>query len=517
MGRTVMIDTSRAACRPGTALGLAVVVSFLTVVPAWAEEPASPTIQSVEQPEKAQEEAETAPRERRKQIMILADDLVLGLRQSPFHLDQALHVPDWLHLGVDFRARYESYSQPVKKNETTGGAQFSERTDVNVEVRYEPFKLHAEFLDARPLYNYGVTVSSRMEDQNDVLQLYGSLWTDNFLGSGQPTELQIGKFTQDFGQRRLIARSSYSNVPYSFVGAHWSLGNLKEWQIRAFVMRPVQNQQTSPDTWNTHTNFYGLSYLDQRMPWLHTELYAFYITQTEEVQGVSGIGQEQITQGQLANLTTLGFRLFQPKAKGTFDYEIESAYQFGRSALQPGSPVLTTFAFFQHGELGYTFNLPWTPRILFQYDYASGNKNPNGDQNGRFNPLFGTYTFDFTYQGIWDLFKRANISSPGYIISVEPVEDLSLDFKQRFWWLAQSKDIFDGANLQDSTGRAGNYVGSELDVRLEWTVSPNLRLEGGWLYLIKGSYYSNLLKEGVPGSPNDKNADYVFVSMRLFF
>ena len=64
---------------------------------------------------------------------------------------------------------------------------------------------------------------------------------------------------------------------------------------------------------------------------------------------------------------------------------------------------------------------------------------------------------------------------------------------------------------------AGKYVGSELDLRLAWTVSPNLLLEGGWLYLIKGSYYSNLLNQGVAGAPNDKNTDYVFLSMRLFF
>jgi len=80
-----------------------------------------------------------------------------------------------------------------------------------------------------------------------------------------------------------------------------------------------------------------------------------------------------------------------------------------------------------------------------------------------------------------------------------------------------SKDEFDGAGLQDPTGGAGNYLGSELDLRLTWTVSPNLLLEGGWIYLIKGSYYSNLLQQGVAGAPNDKNTDYVFLSMRLFF
>ena len=179
--------------------------------------------------------------------------------------------------------------------------------------------------------------------------------------------------------------------------------------------------------------------------------------------------------------------------------------------------MLTTFAYFQHAELGYTFDLPWTPVIRFEYDYASGDKDPNDNHNGRFDPLFSTYTASFTAAGIWTLFKRSNINSPGYLVSVEPAKNVRASFVQRLWWLAQAKDEFQGANLQDPTGRAGTYLGSEFDLRLAWAVSPNLLLEGGGLYLIKGSYYSNLLKEGVPGSPNDKNTNYVFASMRLVF
>lgn len=471
----------------------------------------------VEQPSDRPSEQRLGPLASRLQEIIFSDDLRLNVPQSRFHLDQMLHAPEWLHLGLDFRTRYEAYTQPVKKNETTGGAQFSERTDVQVGIHFKPFKFHVEFLDTRPLYNYGLTVSSRMENQNDMLQLYGSIGTDNFLGTGLPTELQIGKFTQAFGKSRLIARSNYSNVPFSFVGAHWTLGTRKDWEVRAFVMRPVQNHQTSPDTVPSGTLFSGMSYLDQRISWLHTELYTYYISQNEQVQGTTGINQDQSTQGQLADLYTLGFRLFKPEAKATFDYEIESAYQFGQSALKPGSPVLSTFAYFQHAEVGYTFAFPWTPSIRFKYDYASGDSDPNDNSNGRFNPLFGTQNFPFTYTGIWSLFKRSNISSPGYLVSAEPLKDVQVIFKQRFWWLAQSRDEFVGADLQDPTGQAGKYVGSELDLRLAWTVSQNLLLEGGWLYLIKGSYYSNLLNQGVAGAPNDKNTDYVFLSMRLFF
>lgn len=513
-----------------TALGcLLFLFGNLPIQTGWASEEHAPPLPSPDSPvteeslqsdtrqEHYEQEHYLGPIAHRLQEIIFSDDFRIRLPQSRLNLDQVLHVPDWLHLGLDFRTRYESYSQPIKKNERTGAAQFSERTDVNVEARYKPFKFHLEFLDTRPLYNYGATVSSRMEDQNDVLQLYSSVQTDNFLGSDLPAELQIGKFTQDFGRRRLIARSNYNNVPHSFVGAHWTLGTLKDWEIRAFVMRPIQNHQTSPDTVPSHTLFSGMSYLDQRMPWLHTELYALYITQNEQTQGTTGTDQDQSTQGQLQNLTTLGFRLFRPETKGTFDYEIESAYQFGKSALQPGAAPLTTFAYFQHAEVGYTFKLPWTPTLLLKYDYASGDANPNDNKNGRFNTIFGVGNFELTHSGIWGLFKRSNLSSPGYALSVSPQEGVKASFKHRFYWLAQSKDEFDGAGLQDSTGGAGNYLGSELDLRLAWTVGPNLLLEGGWLYLMKGSYYSNLLKQGVAGSPNDKNTDYVFLSMRLFF
>jgi len=497
--------------------------STLAVQAAWGGEnlPVNPSDQNSPGTEESSPSEEEQPRfgplVQRLHDIVMSDGSPVRLRQSQFHLDQALHVPDWLHLGVDFRTRYESYSQPIKKNETTGGAQFSERTDVNMEMRYKPFKFHAEFLDTRPLYNYGVIVSGTMENQNDMLQLYGSLWTDNFLGSGQPTELQIGKFTQAFGKGRLIARSFYSNAPYSFVGAHWSWGKSTDWQVRAFAMRPVKNQQTSPDTVDSDTNFFGLSYLNQRRPWLHAELYTFTLTQTSEAQGVNGRSQEQITTGRRPHLTTMGFRVFQPEATGAFNYEIESTYQFGQSALQPGGPPLTTFSFFQHGELGYTFNVRWTPSIRLEYDYASGDKNPTDNQNGRFDPLFGTYGFSFTPTGIWGLFKRSNINSPGYVVSVQPVKNVRASFKQRFWLLAQARDEFQGADLQDPTGQAGTSLGSDLDTRLAWTAGPNLIVEGGWLYLIKGNYYSNLLTQGVPGSPNDKNANYMFLSVRLIF
>ena len=114
--------------------------------PAWAGEaqaaspsPSEPTQvdkpSPVEQPTDRPSEQRLGPLAHRFQEIIFSDGSGLSVPQSPLHLDQLLHVPEWLHLGLDFRTRYEAYSQPVKKNETTGAAQFSERTDVQLRHR----------------------------------------------------------------------------------------------------------------------------------------------------------------------------------------------------------------------------------------------------------------------------------------------------------------------------------------------------------------------------------------------
>ncbi len=46
-------------------------------------------------------------------------------------------------------------------------------------------------------------------------------------------------------------------------------------------------------------------------------------------------------------------------------------------------------AFAGHAELGYTLDLPWSPRLVGQFDYASGTADPSGDESHTFVFLFG--------------------------------------------------------------------------------------------------------------------------------
>src|SRR5262249_3762466 len=83
---------------------------------------------------------------------------------------------------------------------------------------------------------------------------------------------------------------------------------------------------------------------------------------------------------------SIGTRLFNrpPGAPSTpgFDYNLEFVYQFG-TFRSNGISAWTAAT-----ETGFTFSIPWTPRIALRADIASGGRHPNGGALNTFNPLF---------------------------------------------------------------------------------------------------------------------------------
>jgi hypothetical protein len=74
------------------------------------------------------------------------------------------------------------------------------------------------------------------------------------------------------------------------------------------------------------------------------------------------------------NWYTLGGRLA-GKWKG-FDYELEPQFQWGRAKEALGNGRDSVRAYGGHFDLGYTFKLPWEPRLFGAYAYGSGDNNP---------------------------------------------------------------------------------------------------------------------------------------------
>src|SRR6185503_3799924 len=300
---------------------------------------------------------------------------------------------------------------------------------------------------------------------------------NNVGGSGLRTDLHVGRMTMDFGMRRYVARNDFRNTTNSFDGAHWQIGEGQTWRFRAFLVEPVVRFLEHSDEQTNKNVFWGAYAESAHFPWFNANAYYF------------GLNDQQGPKIIHRTLNTYGIRLFKAAAVSEFDYEFEGAIQTG----QIGD--VDHFAYNPNVEAGYTFNLPWTPRFLGQFAYSSGDRIPGAGQNGNFDILFGARRFDLDPTGIWGPFFRSNINTPGWRLSLRPDDRLTLNIKQRFWYLAESTAVFSGSGLVDPTGRSGNNLGSDLELRAQrtplWAMRQNMDFDFGYVHWFKGSYFDS--------------------------
>jgi hypothetical protein len=94
----------------------------------------------------------------------------------------AMHLPDWVDLGLENRTRFESYDHPWRANQAIGGgatdAQLLLRSRVRVGLGGNgPFRFLFEGQDSRAFLNNvpGDFVNTTTVNEFDILQLLGSL------------------------------------------------------------------------------------------------------------------------------------------------------------------------------------------------------------------------------------------------------------------------------------------------------------------------------------------------------
>lgn len=421
------------------------------------------------------------------------------------YLKAAMHLPDWVDLGIENRTRFESVSHPWRSTAQIGGGRTDSQVVLRSRVRFGlggngPVRFLFEGQDARSYLNNqpGDFVNTTTVNEWDILQLFGSLTADNVLGSGLRTDLHFGRMTMDFGSRRYIARNDFRNTTNAFDGIHWQIGKEKLWRFRTFFVEPVIRDEVQLDKQNNKFLFWGAYLESHQIPWMKFNVYYY------------GLNDQRFANNSFhRTYGTYGFRLFKSPAVNKFHYEAEAAVQVGHVGN------VDHFAYNPEFQVGYTFDVPWTPRFLLQYTYASGTRTPGGSQSETFDPLFGARRFDLMPTGIFGPFLRSNISSPVWRLIVTPEKGWRIQLKQRFWYLAQGSAVNGGLLAQDPTGGSGNYLGHDLEVRVQWAVSQNLDFDAGYDHWFKGSYFDRLPASANLPQGGNKDSDYFYLSMRV--
>ncbi len=416
------------------------------------------------------------------------------------YLQSTATLPDWVDLGIEQRTRVESFDHPFRPGEFDTNAQMPLRSRVRFGLNGPSSRFLFEGQDSRSLgTDPGEFTDNRLENTTDVVQLLGSFTLHNVLGTGLRTDMHIGRMTMDFGRRRYVARNDFRNTTNSFNGVHWQVARENAWRLRAFFTLPTILREQRADTFDTDFAFWGTYYETQQMPWIHTNLYYF------------GLNDQRSTSTKHRQLHTFGGRVYAPSKAGQIDYEIEVAGQGGHRGTKDHS------AYNPHVELGYSFNLPWSPRLLAQYDYASGTRSPNGNQSHTFDNLFGARRFELAPTGTFGPFTRSNISSPGWRAMAQPARGWKLQIKHRIWYLAQARDQFAGSGLHDMTGRSGNFLGQDIELQARWKINANMEFDVGYDHWFKGSFFNRLPTSASLPAGGEKDTHYFYLSTKIRF
>lgn len=354
-----------------------------------------------------------------------------------------------------------------------------------------------------------------------------------------PVGLKIGRQVLQYGSERLLGPGDWNNFGRSFDAAKLRYQG-KDWAVDAFAATVAINkcsEYNQSDLFNgTETNrgqvFTGIYFTSNALvPVQTTDFYAFYLDQN------SGPPSRPAAYGRDTSFVTLGARVkskpgvFQhepapasdgksmadsrsvpvpsvpPKKLVGFDYAAEFNFQTG----QAGSLNLTAFAL--NAGIGYTFDVPWTPRIAFEYNYGSGDKNPTDGNIQTFQNLFPS---NHNPYGIMDEFSWQNMQNAALIVTATPCKTLTAQFEFHSFWLANTNDFWYQSNgtttvrpLNAAARGADSFAGMELDFVLTWKPFKQASIQGGYSHFFAGSYLQDT------GASSDANFGYIQTTIQF--
>lgn len=422
---------------------------------------------------------------------------------------EAAGAPDWLKVSGSIRLRYEGLDGQFRGSSRLGNDQHGLfiKSLLKVSADFDTVAITAELEDGRQYFaNRDDFLNTGIVNTVELLQAHVTFRLGE-LANGTHM-IRGGRQTLDLGSRRLVARNRFRNTINGFTGLRWEW-KAEDAKLNVFYFLPqrrlpsdfgsLRNNQVEFDEEDFDQQFFGFHYERDVFERHRFEFYAYGLL-------------EDVTGSRDRDIFTIGTRFYLPKKTGEWDYEVEGAYQFGRSRLSGSGDRLDHNAFFVHAHIAYTFDAPWQPRLRLALDVASGDDDPNDGDNNRFETLFGARRFEYGPTGIFGAVARFNLLSPELRLEVKPIENAVWMFAWRPVALFSDRDAWTAARVQDATGSTNGFVGHQIETRFRWNILPkSVRLEAGLAYLTSGEF-----QEDAPNGQSD-DSFYGYFQARLLF
>lgn len=405
---------------------------------------------------------------------------------GPWRLTEALGLPEGFSISGTQRTRAETLSNNVRLGSSKNDEVVTFQTLLNTSYQKDSFGFQVEFIDARQaLADYDSLTGADAVNTLDILQANISYR----FGTSNNSRVKVGRLTADYGSRRLVSRHRFGNSINAFDGIEYQRRGKSGYELRLLASQPVRRLPSNRIEARTNDRESDKSSSAQ-------QFYAAFLTLPDVMERTSldlfALAMRESDSAKVNTRNrdheTLGFRLLRAPAVEQYNFELESVYQNGsrRASTSPFDRIdLDHEAYYQYAMLGYSLPGLSRTRVMLEYSYASGDKNPFDTNSESYDSLFGVTTFEFGPTGLYGVLDRHNISTPGVRVVTYPKTGVELMLSYRHFWLAEARDSLGRTGRQDASGRTDNYVGQHLEARVRWDVMPgNLRIESGgaWLH-----------------------------------
>lgn len=293
---------------------------------------------------------------------------------------------------------------------------------------------------------------------------------------------RIGRQEILFGDQRLVGNVDWSNFGRSFDAGRLDYNGD---HFNSTLFGSVFNKTAAGD----QAIFGGLYNTWKGFP---KGVFDFYTLAMQDNDGAAGVAAGT---GNTLSTHTVGARV--KSDPGRFDLGAEVAAQLGKFGSN------SIFAYAGHAHVGYTFEDDYKPKILIEYNYATG----DDGAGGRYTKFTAPAASIHNKYGYADLVTWSNMHDGRLEFSVMPAKKwkLSLDY-HLFLVDKTTGDTF--AGIAGVAG-VGKIAGHEADLTLGYTLNEYASFLAGYSLFLPGAY---LKDQGITA-----HSDFAYIQAEAHF
>ena len=416
-------------------------------------------------------------------------------------LDRLKYIPlggenAYLTIGGDIKPRYEYF-----KNEAWGAVRPPDDNGYLLQRYMLHFDIHAgnrfrAFVEVKSGIESGRASRPRPIDENylDANQAFfdvglgekAKVQAASENGSLRQSEtnfliVRAGRQELSFGAGRLVTTREGTNVRLSF-DALRGIVSFGKWRVDAFFAKPVEIDRSSFDDPQHETGFWGVYAVRSGVKFLPGKGSAdVYYLGTDNKRA-------RFDQGAAREIRhTFGARIWGTRKNWEYNHEfIFQTGKFGRGTILAGAVSYN---------IAYNFKkAPLKPRLGFNGDIISGDRDPLKSRLNTFNPLFPKNGY----------YGDTNLLTPANLIDLIPSAKFDLTNKLSatietflFWRQSLNDGVYLPGGMLAKTGRLSRarYVGTQPLVEMQYKLDRRTTLTAAYAHFAPGRF----IRETPPG------------------